>query len=262
VDNVVTVQVRVFLRHAGHVPPIDVYLPLLYNSRRGSYFVPERIRQNFIDPYIDIQFGARNYPEGVMRLWEDCKEYFDSIWVRYFSEDNDFDYIFSISDNGKTPDRQARYAFDHLRVTWLPTDVPPVSAISQRDLKWRTRNDLWGLNTEGSYLAANYRGELCHGDSALRPGIGTLTSSACLMSGGMRWSYYGLQPTSLASFAEQFSHSFKKVEFYWRRRLVRADIIHPEEPRWGWSFFSLDDWDNLIDPEYLHYKQNYFQQAS
>lgn len=256
-QNVVTTQVRLFLRHHGDVPPIDVYMPLLYNSGRGSYHVPVHVRQNFIDPYIDIQFGAANYPDGVMQLWNDCKDYFDAIWVRYYAEDQDHDVMFSIDDNGKTDDRLCRYGFDHVRVTWLPTDVPPPSTVFGTGLGWKTKDNLWGLNTRGSYLAANFRGELCHDEPKLRPGVGTSTTSSCLMAGGLNWRYYDIRPTQLSDFIEQYHDNLRKVEFYWKRRLVRADVIHPDEPRWGWSFFSLDDWDNCLDPDYLNYVEDY-----
>lgn len=257
--NTVTTQVRLFLREAGRTPPAEGYLHTLFNSPMGSYYVPVHVVYDPYGQYVDLQYGAADYPEGVVKLWEACRDDFHTIWVRYHIEGEDFDYIFSISELGKSADTICTYRFDHLRLSWLAAETPPPSLARADGLHWVVRERVWGLNVAGAYRAANFRGDICHDSLKIRPGIRSDTTSACLMAGGLEWGYYRLEPEALQAFAAHYSGSFEKVQFYWRRRLVRAEVVHPQEPRWGWAFFSVDGWDNVAHEPYLTYLHRYTQ---
>lgn len=258
-ERTVTTQVRLFLKPGANPPPVDVYLPLLFNSKRGSYHVPVHIRQNGIDPFVDIQYGAKGYPEGVLQLWQDCRDYFDAIWVRYFDESTEQDMIFTVSDYGKSEDNVCRYTFDHLRITWQEDNTPSIQIAERTGLAWKVRGNVWGINVTGTYLAANFRGDICHTEPRLRPGIGTQTTSACLMGGGIDWMFFDFYPKEVANFVFHHREDLEKVELYHKRRLVRVEVLHPEDTRWGWTFFCLDDWDNCVDYDYHVYLKDYTQ---
>jgi len=257
--NTVTTQVRLFLREVGSSPPVEGYLYQLFNSPMGSYYVPIHSAYDPYGQYIDIQYGAADYPEGVLNLWKACHDDFIAIWVRYHVEGEDFDYIFSVTEGGKSEDVICRYRFDHVRVSWQADEIPPPEMARMNGLHWAVRDNVWGVNIPGSYRAANFRGDICHDALQIRPGIRSETSSACLMAGGLEWAYYRLEPEALQRFAEHYYGSFDKVQFYWHRRLVRAEVVHPREPRWGWAFFSLDGWDNVDHAPYLDFLQRTHQ---
>lgn len=258
--TIATTQARIFLRPGSQMPPTENWLPMLYSAGHDSYRVPVHVRQSDQSPIIDVQFGAANYPEGTQRLWDYHKRHIHAIWVRYHADD--LDRIFWVTSRGKSQDRLCRYAFDHLRVTWRHGESPPDYLAKALGQGWRVHDNLWGLNTEGSYLSSNCRAAFCHMEPLLRPGIHTDTTSACLMPGGLNWRYYKLNPKSLAGFAETYDAGIEKVEFYYDRRLVRVEAMHPEEPAWGWAFFASDDWDNCADPYYQKYISYYFFSTS
>jgi hypothetical protein len=196
-----------------------------------------------------------------MKLWESCRDDFHAIWVRYHIEGEDFDYIFSLTNEGKSEDTICRYRFDHVRISWREEETPHPELARANGLHWAVRENVWGLNVLGSYRAANFRGDICHDALQIRPGIRSGTSSACLMAGGLEWAYYRIEPPSLLKFVEHYSGSFDKVQFYWQRRLVRAEVIHPREPRWGWAFFSVDSWSNVYHQPYQTYMHQHTNQV-
>lgn len=257
-ENIVTTQVRLYLRDVHRAPPVDIYLPLLFNAWGSSYHVPLHVSENPLQPYVDIQYGAKTDPmPGIKRLWRECGSAFDAIWVRYYDESDDHDQIISIDHyNGQSEADVCPYRFDHVRLTWKPTDMPISPRQITKDGHWQSNKNQWALTVRGSYYGANFRADMC-GAEGIRPGITTATSPACLMAGGLEWSFFGIRPRFLTLMAQRYPDSFQKVEFYYRRRLVRADVIHPKEPRWGWTFFSLDGWDNCAHRDFLIYQDYY-----
>jgi hypothetical protein len=241
--NIGTIAVRFYAnvgkrfedRVDNELDEADVLHLLLEN--RFSYYVPVHMDYGYLGWYFDVQYGAPcTASYGIQDVIDRYGDLFDRTWVR---SSNDGDYRDYIVAWGEKNIRTCRYGIDRIKI-YSPD--PP-------DKNWTADRDGWTLEIEGSYHTLNSRDSL---GSRMCP-ISTLTTPTADEIATL----YELMPKAFAQIHETLPKDRYRIEYLWKDRIVHVSFPckpddFSEDP---WVEYSLDYWDNCVDPEYLEYHE-------
>jgi hypothetical protein len=238
--NIGTISVRFYARggkrFTDEFDPVDVSRLLL--DERFSYCVPIYIDYGSFWWYFDAQYGARwASAHAVGSVIKKYGHLLDRTWTRYSDDGCDEDRIFCWHGE-KFDTRICRYGIDRIKIY---SPEPP-------NENWQADGDGWTLAIEGSYQTLNSRTSLGNG---MCP-ISTLTTPTMDSA-----DIYELIPKAFAKIYEALPKDRYRIEYLWQDRIVHVSLpckpafLH-EDP---WIEYSLDYWDNCIDPEYLEYHE-------
>src|SRR5690349_1657414 len=110
--NITTTQVRLIYHQSP--PQADDVLPMLFGHKEKSYSVPVHVRQDALNQYIDIQYGAAWFPSTIEDVWEKYHSVLDAMWCRFYDEGGDHDCILWRDHASENRAQVCRYGFDTL----------------------------------------------------------------------------------------------------------------------------------------------------
>ncbi len=254
--NIATGFVRLFPKHDPHphLLPVGDILRLLCGWEGRSYHVPVFVRQNEFSLVTDFQFGDKWAAyHGIEEVWEQYRSDLEAIWWRNYDSGGDHDSIGWIDEAGPShtlPGHNPRwccYGFDHLRITWQRGH-----AIFGVGMPWDKDAYVTSIAIRGSYRAGNDRCNLLLGDPDRSPMPTPTTLTRGYDTDQLTWDLDEFRPpfAQLLSICQTHAES---VEFLWNQRLVRCQrsAIHGASGRRYWQNYSLDDWDNCVDADWL-----------
>jgi hypothetical protein len=213
---------------------VDILYLLLED--RFSYCVPIYVEPGASGLCFDIQYGARwANASAVYSVIEKYGHLIDRTWIRYSDSGDDEDRIFCWHGE-KFNTRKCRYGIDRIKI--YSQESP--------DENWQADVDGWTLAVEGSYQTLNSRDNL---GERMCP-ISTLTTPAMDSA-----DIYELMPEAFARIYETLPKDRYRIEYLWQDRIVHVSFpCQPDDfSEDRWIEYSLDYWDNCIDPEYLEY---------
>ncbi len=237
--NIGTISVRFYPRNRqrfnGELN--EAYILRLLLGGDFSYCVPIYMDYGSCWRYFDVQYGSRwASAHGVDDVIKKYGHLFDRTWVRASNDGGDCDRVFSWDDDN--PSRNCRYGVDRIKIY---SQYPP-------DENWQVDGDGWVLSTTGSYSTLNSRDSLGNDFCT----IATLTTPT--------WDNSDLSDSIPEDFVKIYDTLLKdryRIEYLWKGRIVRAsfphksdDFLYPDP----WVEYSLDYWDNCLDPDYLEYQ--------
>jgi hypothetical protein len=192
-----------------------VFEELYYDPEWHFEFGPDR---RWADVKIRSEWGPG---AGPAKLGERGR--FDAIWVRWLEEGGRFDQIYSVAGGRETPARDCWYAFDEVRVEWVPTRARPVE-----------------FPKSGRYPAG------LHADDEPCENLeGTPVT----------------QSPELAAVRDLLVYGAHRAELYWKGRLVHRVARREVPATWElmdgdtalWSRAWFHGWDNCADEAYAAY---------
>lgn len=251
--NITTTQVRLIYNQSP--PQADDVLAMLLEPDGKSYYVPTHVRQDVVNQCIDLQYGARWFPVHIEDVWEKYQSVLDAMWCRFYDEGGDHDSILWRDHATENRRQLCRYGFDELHILWGDN-----INIEETDLEWEKQGDTWTVQTEGSYLAANNRSDLMNNMPRIKTNTTSVWARGCR---DLYWTLDEITP-ALGNLASIVEHVAERIEFYWKKRLVRAKYKYNETSQRGtpinWYDYCLDDWDNCFDENWLVYKNTLFKE--
>ncbi|NEW38638.1 hypothetical protein GV794_16655 [Nocardia cyriacigeorgica] len=258
--NIASVFVRLSLRDSADEMTEQEVLDELLGSH-GTYHVPVWSRRS--DATIDAQFGVKWGAAGLAeRLWAAWSAHLSTVWVRWYDDGGDFDDIehrpiarstrehSKYTYRGGTWIRRCRYRYDGIRITWRH-EIPQAATLG--GWLWRRDGSAVVADAAGDYLAGNPRCDLSDDPQLATPT--TPTRGLFSFEGGLdhelyRWWREAGLPGSLSDDDLSLILSCgDRLELLWKGRPVM--VLLPENSPGSWRVYSLDDWDNCADPDYL-----------
>jgi hypothetical protein len=239
--NIGTIAVRFYAnvgkrfedRVDNELDEVDVLRLLLED--RFSYCVPIHMDYGDFWWYFDVQYGARYAASNaVQNVIEKYGHLFDRTWVRSSDGGDDIDYIVAWDEEIA---RKCRYGIDRIKI-YAPE--PP-------DKNWIADGDGWILVIGGSYQTLNCRSSL---GQRICP-ISTLTTPTSYEIATL----YELMPEAFANVYATLSKERYRIEYIWQDRIVHVSFPSKQEGSYDYVEYSLDSWDNCVDPEYLNYHE-------
>ncbi|MBF6412786.1 hypothetical protein [Nocardia cyriacigeorgica] len=258
--NIATVFVRMNLRDpADELAGQEVLDDVLGSG--GTYHVPTWSRRT--DDVLDVQFGAKWGAGGLAeKLWARWSTRVTSVWVRWYDDGGDFDDIEhrpvsrsmrerkEYTYRGGTWIRRCRYRYNGIRVSWR-TELPGAATLG--GFLWRRDGTALVAGAAGDYLAGNDRCDLSDDPEIHTPT--TPARSLFSFEGGLdhelyRWWREAGLPGSLSDDDLSLILSCgDRLELLWDGRPVM--VMLAENSPGTWRVYSLDDWDNCADPDFL-----------
>jgi hypothetical protein len=214
----------------------EAYILRLLLGDSFSYCVPIYMDYGSYWRYFDVQYGSRWAGAGnVDAVITKYGHLFDRTWVRTSNGGGDYDMVVCWDDNN--PFRNCRYGVDRIKIY---SQDPP-------DRNWQADRDGWVLSIEGSYCTLNSRDSLGDGFCP----IVTMTTPT-------QWDsdLLDLMPENFVNVYDTLPKDRYRIEYLWKDRIVRASFPHePDGSSYStpWVEYSLDYWDNCLDPDYLQY---------
>ncbi len=265
--NIATVFVRVDQQSGTVVTAEDILDAATW--RRGTYNIPFWHRRT--GSLLDVQLGTRWTGTRVLDLvWESFGEQLDSAWVRHGEDGSDDpDVIEHRTHRTATEDlgqpRWCRFGYDSIRVRLLPSTADRIPD-ALTDLKWQVHHGWWQAPIAGWRYGQNER----------KSWFADETTASRETPSTPEIAYWGLPseewlddwrsttklPSRLIDALADAEPQLSGVELTWKGRPVAAAeriehmatgrptrlVTEPEAP-WGW--WSLDDWDNCVDEQFL-----------